>query len=212
MGTYRMTKVIPQSRLKAYKNLGWQVAESRGEDVSIFKDAMTNDNSTVSGDITPVPPYLCQRGRICRPLGQHVDEPLFQAVDMEYMRSAQFEGGALGRSLRRVEAQFLLYKKSVCKTIVGTNNGREFNLQMLANFDTDARELEYKQRLLDTFLGKSYSSEGMGVNIDGGTRIQLIGKADFWWDVRNDVFFSFDKQFMARIQLHLQASFALMNS
>ena len=212
MGTYRLTKEIPPSRLQAYTNLGWILDAQYDDSASIRKEVMTSGNAVDSTDIAFVQPYLCQRGLIRRPLGKHVEDTLTQAVQLEFMGAAQFERGALERSLRRVESQFLLYKKIVGKGIIASSKGREFDLRLLANFDTPERESQYLQMLHETFLGKRYSNEKMGVEILSGDKIMLTGTADFWWDIKNDVFFSFDKQFMARIQNHLQASFAQLNS
>jgi hypothetical protein len=209
MGTYRLSKAIPKARSASYSNIGWSVGSSNDELAFVTKEIQTGTQDDYT-DIQDRAPYLVQRGLIRRPLGQYVECTLTQAVEMEYMGAAQFEYGALPKSLRRIEAQFMLYKKVVAKNIVANIRGREFDLRVLANFDSPEREAEYLTQLREVIEGQRYIEERLGMDTRGG-KLSVTDRTDFWWDITNDVFFSFDKQFMSRIQNHLQASFSAMN-
>jgi len=43
------------------------------------------------------------------------------------------------------------------------------------------------------------------------TKVTTYSTTDLWWDIENNVMWSFDKSFMSRLNDHLEASFDFMN-
>ena len=216
MGIYTITKAIPADKLISYVNLGWLKSSERDGLVNITKQIQTGSDHNDFDSLEHRQMYLVQRGKIRRPLGKHVGQTLSQAVSMDYMGSAEFEYGALPKSFRRIEAQFLLYKKITVKEVTAClgDSDRTFTLRLFANFDTPDDEVIYVRELLETLRGQRRLKESLRIEMDKSGVVVLDPQtyADFWWDIRNDVFFSFDKQFMSRLPEHLQASFEQMNS
>lgn len=215
MSIYTLHKSIPAERLDAYKNLGWQ--DSTYSVITGFqhikKECNTKSPRNDTWDIKMKAPYLVQRGQIRRPLGQHTDMPLKNAVSLDYMGAAEFEFGALPSSFRRTEAQFMLYKKVKVPSIVACtgDKGKDFTLRLFANFDTTEQEAQYLGWLEQMFAGELRMKESVGV-VKAAGKIVLNDHCDFWWDIENDVFMSFDKQFMSRISEHLLKSFEVLNT
>jgi hypothetical protein len=154
-------------------------------------------------------PYLIQRANIVKPLSpknQAGKVTLSKSVSFDYMGSSEFEFGALPKSLKRLHAA---YKEKGLKTRL-LNNITEGDSQLrvvsaLSNeeFETYAEylvELRYKNPRLkeSSYFGHDHTKEYRYLS------------ADFWWDIENDVMFSFNKEYMNRLQLHLSASWNIM--
>jgi hypothetical protein len=146
-------------------------------------------------------PYLIQRCEILKPLAATGDR-LSRAVNMDYMGSAEFEFGALPKSFRRMQAGTLV----------------------LRLFE-DIKENDVPLRVMSTMNVSDFAEYGKHLmRLRGDDRMRLkewsdfnpnlrsrYGKTDFWWDVENDVMWSFHKPFMNRLEEHLKASFAYMD-
>lgn len=218
MSELTITKTIPSERAVVYQNLGWSLYERllTGESCSSVRKVLkTQAENDYHADADFSTPYLIQRGLINRPLGQHTDLPLSHAVRLDYMGSAEFEYGALPRSLRKMESQWSLYSHHKFEDIVAAKTGdsRKFQLRVFANFDSEANKEQYRQWMVKAFAGNLYLKENLGAStISRINLVELSPYTDFWWDITNDVLFSFDKQFMSRIESHLKASFAALNN
>lgn len=215
MSELTIFKTVPLSRQTQYENLGWSLHpsfESAEDSVQVLKKVKTNSGHNDHIDSTMKRPYLIQRARINRPLGQYEGLALSKAVDLDYMGSAEFEFGALPRSFRKIEAQWSLYKQHKFEDIVAvrTDDARQFQLRVYANFDTDAAKEQYRVWLRDAFAGKLYLKESLRARLSNN--VVVLEGTDFWWDIQNDVMFSFDKQFMNRLESHLRASFEVLNA
>jgi hypothetical protein len=192
--------------------MGWTVEGGKNETVMRIKKTVSIGGTTdFSDDIEAENVYLVQRGTIKRPLGLYKDCSLGSAVSFDYMGSAEFEFGALPKSFRRIEAQSNMYELHKVESIVGILNGREFTLRIYANFDTEEEKLAYIKKLEALFAGKSYTKESLRVKQIEGSKVAIQDNIDFWWDINNDVFLCFDKQFMTRIGNYLQATFRNLN-
>lgn len=151
-------------------------------------------------------PYLIQRGIIRSPLA----EPgalISNAVEFEYMGSAEFEFGALPQSLRNIEAHGPAWTKRL-ETEIYEPDGAA--LRVYSAF-TDAEYEEYRAFLL---LMRNPNSR---VHLKEATHFQegyaasrKYARTNFWWDLDNDVMFSFSKPFMNRLPEYLAASFKYM--
>lgn len=205
---YHLRKIVPNSRLNSYLQLGWVETSGNGESTEITKTLLIKSPEQ-HYDCGFHNPTLIQRGKIRRPLHTQKGGTLSAAVQFDYMGASEFEYGALPRSLKRVEAQYLLYQPYTFD-IIAAVNGKDMPLQVYANFDSDEQRLQYQQALIDVANRKIKTHEATYLTVDMFGKIALSTGCDFWWDIKNDVFFSFDKQFMSRIDGHLRSSFLAM--
>ena len=146
-------------------------------------------------------PYLVQRGEIKRPLGTG---RFSEVVDLDYMGSAEFEFGALPKSLRALQARVGDIKLTVDNRI--TDNER--SLRVLHTFN----EVEFEE-----YFKFVLRMRGNDLRLKESTRFEA-GRApckydvcDIWWDIENHVFWSFDKIFMNRLGDSLVASWKYMD-
>jgi hypothetical protein len=149
-------------------------------------------------------PYLIQRCTINTPLAEE-NVRLSQAVDMDYMGSAEFEFGALPKSFRRIEAVAEDWKCRLVPEI--TEN--DVPLRVYSAFEDEQFET-YKGYLLELRAGKGHTKERTDF-FPGNDYTKKYGKTNFWWDITNDVMFGFHKTFMKRVGHHVAASLAYMN-
>jgi hypothetical protein len=149
-------------------------------------------------------PYLIQRAKIAQPLKKDTKR-LSEAVDFDYMGSAEFEFGALPRSFRRIEKNLALFTKRTISTIAQG----DVPLQVWS-YLSDSQFAEYTEWL--TALRKTsqiYTKEPTHFEIDRAYRRYI--NTNFWWDIENDVMFGFHKIFMKRVGTHVTVSLAYMN-
>jgi hypothetical protein len=153
-------------------------------------------------------PYLIQRAEIESPLAP-VNTRLSQAVNMDYMGSAEFEFGALPKSFRRIEANA---DKFIMRKVTEIMEG-EACLRVWSSFDDKEFE-EYKLHLLRLRFPKTH---GGIMNTKESVRFEhdyTHGKfniTNFWWDIDNDVMFGFKKEFMNRVGDYVASSLVYMN-
>lgn len=149
-------------------------------------------------------PYLIQRAEIAKPLKKDTKR-LSEAVNFDYMGSAEFEFGALPRSFRRIEKNLALFTKRTVSTIAQG----DAPLQVWS-YLSDSQFAEYTEWLLslrETSQIDTKESTRFGINQSYRRYINT----NFWWDIENDVMFGFHKIFMKRVGAHVTASFAYMN-
>lgn len=157
-------------------------------------------------------PWLVQRGSINRPLGAHEGLPLSKAVSMDYMGSSYFEGMESSNSLRRLQSVESLCKVHKVENIFREEAGKKFILRVFGNFDDEQQFQQYVEWLMLMRDDKLNLEEPSYFEDTESTKaFRHRTSIDFWWDLENDVIFSFDKNFMNRVACHLQASFAVLN-
>lgn len=146
-------------------------------------------------------PYLIQRAEIYHPLREG---RLSEAVDLDYMGAAEFEFGALPKSLRALQARV----DSISMTTEPRIQEGEKCLRILHTFNSDEYE-EYLGHLLELRADKRRTKETtrFSANYPHGE----YSRTDFWWDIDNHVMWSFDKVFMNRLGDHLVASWKYMD-
>lgn len=152
-------------------------------------------------------PYLIQRGDIVRPLAR-ASSTLFDAVDIDYMGSAEFEFGAQARSLRRIERNIASFAKRTT-AVAGTQD-----LLRVWSYFSDPEWSEYAAHLERLRAGTYRLKERSEFSAqDEAFRraIKSTLRTDFWWDIENDVMWTFDKTAGNRIGDWVRASLNLMN-
>ena len=123
-------------------------------------------------------------------------------VSLDYMGSAEFEWGALPRSLRRMTINKDFYKVFVFNQYKD-ENGNSLKVYAPQVFYKNVQNIV--NRLAEHGYGlQEYCSLSDHIQKDkkedDDTRFRYIDKSDFWWDIENDFFMFFehtDKVLMA---------------
>lgn len=149
-------------------------------------------------------PYMVQRATIVRPYVDMANAKLGDAVDLDYMGSSEFENGATGISLRVFQARASDIRQSVHPTIT---DALKRPLFIVHTFD-DAK--------LDVYNGYLRRLRGIDQAIRTKERTNFdqsikSSDTDFWWDLHNHVFWSFDQHFMMGMIKTLRSSWVFMN-
>jgi hypothetical protein len=228
MPQYRMTKNVPAARSEEYIKAGWIVFDSafptpKPDFVAIRKSVKTNAPHDDHDVLRFRQPHLIQRGSINR-LSKR--SRLTEAVALDYMGAAEFEFGALPKSLRCIESQFHLYQTHTFADIWVYHEEHMTPLQVFANFDTDEDRTQYLDWLNKIINNESHPKEwtrleiGNRLSFDARAALRQEGKSEdahtepdktnFWWDVDNHVMFSFNNKFMKRLPEFLANSFEYM--
>lgn len=169
-----------------------------------------------------VRPWLIQRATISKPLAPR-NTRFTPSVSLDYMGAAEFEFGALPESLRRLQSS----KDQITIRIVPEIMEGVSQLRVLGAMDTNAHReyVEYLVKLRNSKLGEvhlkerteftldetSRKAEWDSQNLKHNKRAYVRPAIDFWWDLDNDVMFSFNKLYMNRLMDHLNASWAYMD-
>ena len=148
-------------------------------------------------------PYLIQRGEIRRPMHAATSR-LSQAVDLDYMGSAEFEFGALPKSQRAMQAA----RGSILLRKVESIKAGEQTLRVLSCLD-DEQFAAYTQYLHQMRADKIRLKENSRFGAD--YEMGEYTRTDFWWDIQHHVMWSFDKPFMNRLAGILESSWAYMD-
>ena len=188
--TQTIYRTIPAPKMVDYTNLGWTAFRTEQDNVGVAKRIETGlayHTHQYDCDSFSVEYASLQEATIIRPLGQNLDRGLANSLTFFYEDGKGQTRDMLLNSLFRIEAQWSLY--SICtEDRVSTNlNGRILPIRIYGNFDTPAQLDLYVDSLIT--LGLSPANQ------------------DFWWDTKNDIFFSFDNQYMLRIDSYLRATF-----
>ena len=148
-------------------------------------------------------PYLVQRGEIKNPIVSGIAR-ISEAVNLDYMGSAEFEFGALPRSLRALQA---VQGSLVIRKVPGIKSG-ESQLRVISAYTEDEFK-EYTGYLLQLREDKIRLKENSRFAAD--YPVSQYSNADFWWDIQNHVMWSFHKPFMNRIKQYLESSWTYMD-
>lgn len=157
-------------------------------------------------------PYLIQRAEINN---TRTDEMrLSQAVDLDYMGSAEFEFGATAKSLRYLEKAFLnnvhnLRLVDVPEITTKSRSGNQKPLKVLHSF-TDEEFKQYIPFLHKMRVGRLRTKEDP--RFEATPQWPFTSNSiNFWWDIENHVMWSFDHEVMRKLPLYLQNSWKYMN-
>lgn len=138
------------------------------------------------------PIYLVQTGRIKEPLRNFRGFSLSKSVDLDYMGSAEFEFGAIRRSLLVMKSLEWMYTLSTIEdTRLGSSRGEK--LRIYGAFDTEDTRAKYLEQLVLLRQDKLRTKEN--------ARFQDIPNPsiftpNFWWDIESHVIWSYNKVFM----------------
>jgi hypothetical protein len=179
-------------------------------------------------------PWLIQRATIRTPLAEENTRISF-AVKLDYMGSAEFEFGALPKSLRNLQARKDQLKLRLLTTVTQDESPLriysslddadfieytaiieklrksrlgEVRLKERSEFTLEEVELTNKRNEADRLLYATASSKRKKKSPYGQYVREL---ADFWWDLNNDTMFSFHKIFMNRLPSYLEGSWEYMD-
>lgn len=198
----RVIVEVTPSEVSLYQQNGWNIFNDSDPNKVYMNIDAENGKTYIDTDwVKPHDPYLIQRGLINRPLGDSKGKRFFQTVNFDYMGSAEFEFGALPASLNRLRV--LNFKAKLHKFDGITYNGQP--LRIWTYYEGEQLEI-IKKNLLKLRGGETYTKEWTYFAND-----MNLSKCDLWWDIKNDVIFSFDKLYMNRLQQHLGTSFEAMN-
>lgn len=150
-------------------------------------------------------PYLIQRGTIVTPLAPAKNFKLSDAVTFDYMGSAEFEFGTLPKAFRKIRDSF---DKTVSVTEQRLKDANGSSLRVFHLFPTEDEYEDYY-----VYIFKLYTSNGV-IRTKEAPRfnpsLNYGNKIDFWWDIENQVIWSFNKNFMNRLKDYFQSSFKVM--
>lgn len=171
--------------------------------------------------------YHIQRAKIVSPLAP-ASERLSKAVQFDYMGSAEFEFGALPRSFRRLQKTKDAWSvRRVASISDGTTDSflRVFSALMDEEFvKYEAFLIKLRNNPFGTVQLKHPSEFSLEERAPPAPILPVPGKrrrkvmpyervfADFWWDIDNDVMFSFHKIFMNRLPEYVAASLSYLDS
>lgn len=155
--------------------------------------------------------YLVQRGTIeTASIKKNSPDHRFSKVtNLDYMGSAEFEWGALPQSLRRMGEQ-LDNAETVVMDDITNADGQSLRVYYGSNtlhkrvrpdFVDDLHKLRAGKKRL-----KEYSAFEANFKPYGSR------ETDLWWDVDNDVMWSFNKKFMNKLPIVLKNSIDFMNA
>lgn len=208
MAKLTLTKSIPHSLEHRYTNLGWQIQSEDGDSYTVSKTVVVPYSSDAVIRLGGNRPYLTFCGQIMRPLGKQSNLPLSRAVRFFPPGNVKLD---MNQALSIVESMWSLYSLTPLPLIKTLRGGREYPLLTFGNFDTAQQRDEYQRYLFGAIGGKEYSEEELFLRFEHGHVVQT-SDVDFWFDVRNGVFFSFDRMFLQHIEQHLRASFENMRN
>jgi len=164
--------------------------------------------------------YLVQRGTINTPLS--IENRISQAVNMDDMGSAEFEFGALPKSLRAM--QHAADKLTLRETNIFNVDGD--NLQVLTSLSDEDFE-QWCTQFQEACSNKRHLKKGLRIEnwfkaiqvpetLKGKSAKEYVDRhlryrSDFWWDIDNNLMASFNKDFMAQCKQNLESSWKYMD-
>lgn len=150
-------------------------------------------------------PYLIQRARI-KPNPSH-KKKISENIETDYMGSAEFEFGALPRSLCAIHADLKLYHTIQVNDITN-EQGNPLIVWSKIPFENIPEYVGYLKQLR---AGKLYLKESSYFNADHSKNFPTLNKTNFWWDIDNNVMFSFDPAIMKVLADSVRVSIAYMD-
>lgn len=206
----KLYKVIPTSELSLYSQHGWSQSLRHG---SLKPDTMWVELSYNNGQsytdhfvIERKTPHLILLGKIVRPFSRVEGRGLSSSLDLEYMGSAEFEYGAIPRSLSRIYHQRFAYQKHRIDEVFIQQQDCKYVCRLFTHFKGDDLAA-YRAFLVELQAGKheNHLKEFSQFDFKEG----MPKRNDFWWDIENDCMWSYDKQYMGRLASHLDVTFDL---
>lgn len=214
MLTYTMS--IPVEQYDSYIAHGWALVGmdpdrpgfsivSKGVEAA----GVEGPRNLIIGEVTK--PSLIQRGSIRRPLGKYKGARFLDAASFAHMGSADFAHNALPDSLRRIYHTYHAFDVFKAENIfLTTKDNRSYALRLFTRLRGVELEkyVNWLSALRDNLVKTRAPSGFTRLDFDDST---LPTETDLWWDIRNDVIFSFDKNFMTRLREYMDVSMSIMD-
>lgn len=152
-----------------------------------------------------VKPYLIQRAKV-RDNPRH-NKKISENIETDYMGSAEFEFGALPKSLRRIYKDLELYHIIQVKEIKNDKN-QPLIVWLKFPFEILPEYVEYLKLLRQ---GKLHVKECTNFDLPSVNNTTFAKETNFWWDIDNDVMFSFKPAIMKVLADCVRTSIAYMD-
>lgn len=110
-------------------------------------------------------------------------------VNLHYMGSAEFEFGALPKSLREVCFNLDNYESLVLDSIKNPKGESLYLFIDQARFSEEVVEFLFKKSNSETEGGHTKESVRLADAVNG--KIHKFNQVDLWWDIENHFFFTF---------------------
>lgn len=148
-----------------------------------------------------------QRAGIPTPLAD-TNATLTNSLNLEYMGSAEFEFGVLPKSLRHLRSAHE-QGNLVIRLVPDITQG-ESPLRVLSAFG-NATFADYTKELHRLRYHNPITKENTYFQFDLHKRYSGFSPStEFWWDIDNDVMWSFNKRYMNRLVSYLENSFKVL--
>lgn len=154
-------------------------------------------------------PNMLQRATIRRPFSRWNDARFFDSVTLEHPYSEKF-AMAVPASLRRMSHTRFAYDIFKAENLFVQKDNRSYALRILTRMRGVELE-QYVNWLIAIRSGDMKVLAPSGFTKQDFSVSQLPTAPDLWWDVENDVVFSFDKNYMSRLQHHLDVSYSIID-
>lgn len=154
------------------------------------------------------PPYLVQLARI-RDQEDYPEQMLSQTLSLEYMGAAEFEFGAIPKAYREIAKRFDHYTLS---SVQVDDSGQTLFVAHYFNEEDFQKYVEYLRILRDPKREREISTKEPVRFLDPTTDKWYRPSSDpetgyyrnnFWWDIKNQVMWSFNEEFMLRLRNRL---------
>jgi hypothetical protein len=141
-------------------------------------------------------PYLVQRATINKTFK---NKKLSEAVIFDYMGSSEFECGAIPRAFKELK----LNKEKLTLSNIILDGKTLWFTHYLTNIDDFSQYVGYLRDLYDDKIRLKETSRF-------AKNTRYVGNIDFWWDIENNVMWSYNEYFMREILNCLNESFKVI--
>lgn len=213
MGNRTYVLMVSLEQVSLYQEHGWEFIDISKENSGLSRVKKTVHSHEPFDQLVNAKngdkPWLIQRASIRRPLGKFKRQGLSASLNFDYMGSSEFEHDNLPDSLLRVHSTFFDYQLQKSDEIYIHSAGKTFCLRLFTRLKglQLAQYFEYIKQLRKGTLQLKEFSRFDGYAFSDSS---LPTQTDFWWDVDNDVFFSFDKTYLSELPSQLLQSFSNM--
>lgn len=145
------------------------------------------------------------------------------ALRFDYMGAAEFEFGALPNSLRNLRAEqknlrmyeVYLRGEQIPLYVYGALNEQELSdyVDLLNDLRNGTKQLKERSEFSreELIRWRQHEAEQRIRNQKMGRKYTPYETTNFWWDLTNDVLFTFDEDLADRIPVYLEGSWKVMD-
>lgn len=203
----KLKKQLIQDKHPLYVANGWS---SEGNYVVLDHFASLRTINELQINSTPIysvePSSLAdwiQRGSINRPLRKFKDTCLTEAISFNNPSKVACSLSALTVSVIALSSQLFAAEHFSVPSVSRRVKDNTCSLHVFGVFDSDEDSAKYIKSLIDLFNSPSSADAGLCFDSDSTD-------TDVWWDCLNNVFFSFDRNFLSNIESNIKASVAYL--